>query len=324
MKGVMSNEKIGVFDRFNAAALMLVTSEYKNLERTRRQNGYPSSPTFQKLAPMPLDYTVINGVGIRYAHSPAVNKPTLVMLSPFPQSILAYAPIWEILAKSFNLYAYDMPGFGGSEGGFEYMSFKAQGDFVKAFLEHFQIESPHLLGPDVGMPALLHYVGTHENTVKSLLVGDGPAINPSSNASSIRKMVNSGFWRMVFRATGSGALIQGCIKVCYTNYHPNKEEVSDYIASYRDRMPEVMQWFKDYQKSIDTVDPLLEKIELPTKVFWGDQDAILYVDNGERLVQRMPNAELTVFKDCGHFCYQDRYLEFSEMVIDWITNREGL
>jgi pimeloyl-ACP methyl ester carboxylesterase len=83
-----------------------------------------------------------------------------------------------------------------------------------------------------------------------------------------------------------------------------------------------MQWFKDYQKSIETVDPLLEKIETPTKVFWGDQDAILYVDNGERLAERMPNAELTVFKDTGHFCYQDRHREFAEMVIEWVTKTE--
>ncbi|EOW0798531.1 alpha/beta fold hydrolase [Vibrio vulnificus] len=317
------SERISMFDRFNASALMLLTSEYKMLEKVRKKNRYPSFPTFNFPESMPMQYETINGVDIRYAHSSAEGKPTLVLLSPFPQSILAYAPIWGHLAKHYNLYAYDMPGFGRSGGSFEFMSFKAQGDFLKVFLEHFQIKNAHLLGPDVGMPAVLYYVAMHENSVKSILVGDGPAINPSSNASSIRKMVNSGFWRSVFRATGSGALIQGCIKVCYTNYHPNEEEISDYIASYRNRMPEAMQWFKDYQKSIDTLDPLLSKIEVPTKIFWGDQDAILYVDNGERLAERMPNSELTVFKDCGHFCYQDKHLEFLEMVISWIANCEG-
>jgi pimeloyl-ACP methyl ester carboxylesterase len=215
-----------------------------------------------------------------------------------------------------------MPGFGGSTGGFEYMSFKAQGDFLKDFLNHFDIQSPHLLGPDVGMPAIVYYTGTYDNDVKSLLIGDGPAIDPSSNASAIRKMVDSSFWRTVFKVTGSGSLIQGCIKVCYTNYRPNEEEVSDYIASYRNRMPAVMQWFKDYPKSLTTVDPLLERIELPTQIFWGENDAILYVENGERLAERMPNAELTVFKDSGHFCYQDSHKEFEYMVIDWITKQE--
>lgn len=315
-------EKISVFDRINASALMLLTSEYKSLEQLRRKNDYPMFPTFETTPSMPIKRTKINGVDIRYAHSEAIGKPTLVMLSPFPQSILAYAPIWTGLAERYNLYAYDMPGFGGSTGGFEYMSFKAQGDFLKDFLNHFDIQSPHLLGPDVGMPAIVYYTGTYDNDVKSLLIGDGPAIDPSSNASAIRKMVGSSFWRTVFKVTGSGSLIQGCIKVCYTNYRPNEEEVSDYIASYRNRMPAVMQWFKDYPKSLTTVDPLLERIELPTQIFWGENDAILYVENGERLAERMPNAELTVFKDSGHFCYQDSHKEFEYMVIDWITKQE--
>ncbi|MEZ9775872.1 alpha/beta fold hydrolase [Vibrio sp. 10N.261.54.A5] len=172
-------EKISVFDRINASALMLLTSEYKSLEQLRRKNDYPMFPTFETTPSMPIKRTKINGVDIRYAHSEAIGKPTLVMLSPFPQSILAYAPIWSGLAEHYNLYAYDMPGFGGSAGGIKYMSFKAQGDFLKEFLNHLDIQEPHLLGPDVGMPAIVYYVGTYDNDVKSLLIGDGPAINPS-------------------------------------------------------------------------------------------------------------------------------------------------
>ena len=103
------------------------------------------------------------------------------------------APV-EVLAehkpgKQGREYAFDMPGFGRSDGGLEFMTFKAQGEFLKVFLEHFDITNAHLLGPDVGMPAILYYVGTHENTVKSIIFGDGPGIDPSSNAGVIRKMV---------------------------------------------------------------------------------------------------------------------------------------
>ena len=88
------------------------------------------------------------------------------------------------------------------------------------------------------------------------------------------------------------------------------------------RVGAVLKWFKGYPESLATVDPLLEEISLPTKVFWGDEDAILYPDNGERIVERMPNAQLHIFKDCGHFCYQDRYEEFRDMVIAWVDEHE--
>lgn len=44
-------EKISVFDRINASALMLLTSEYKSLEQLRRKNDYPMFPTFERHHP---------------------------------------------------------------------------------------------------------------------------------------------------------------------------------------------------------------------------------------------------------------------------------
>lgn len=314
-----SLSRVTLYDRINASTLSLVTSEMSRLNDVRKQNGYSSSPTFPEPPEMPLEYEKIGGIRIRYAHSKAEDKPRLVMLSPFPQSILAYAPIWSFLAERYDLYAFDLPGFGRSEGGMEFMTFKAQGDFLNKLLEHFNINDSHLLGPDVGMPAVLYYVGNYENTVKSILVGDGPAISPTSNASVIRKMVESAFWRMIFRIAGAGALIEAGRRICYVNYSPNEIELSDYKKSYTGRINPVLQWFKDYPASLATVDPLLDKIEKPTLVFWGDEDAILYVDNGERIHQRMKNSELHVFEKCGHFCYQDRADEFKAMVVDWIS-----
>ncbi len=116
------------------------------------------------------------------------------------------------------------------------MTFKSQGEFLNKFIEHFQITDAHLLGPDVGMPSILYYVGTYNNTVKSIIIGDGPAIAPSSNASIIRKMVDSAFWRLIFRIAGAGALTEAAARICYVNYRPNTKEMSDYKKSYIGRI----------------------------------------------------------------------------------------
>jgi pimeloyl-ACP methyl ester carboxylesterase len=317
------NEKllsINYYDKLNASVLGLVTSEMPRLNEARKQNGYSDLPTFEEPFPMPFKYITLNGIKIRMAKSiSGIDKPTIVLLSPFPHSIMAFAPIWKLLKMNYNLYAYDMPGFGRSETDPTFMSFKFQGEFLKDFLTHFDIEDSHLVGPDVGMPSILYYVGTFKNKVKSIIVGDGPAINPSSNASVIRKMVGSGFWRLVFKVAGSGALVEAGKRICYVNYIPNKYEMSDYKYSYKGKVADTMKWFKDYPKSLATVDPLLENINTPTKIFWGEEDAILYKDNGERLHKRMPNSDLEIFKNCGHFAYQDNYQRFGEMVGEWVN-----
>jgi pimeloyl-ACP methyl ester carboxylesterase len=82
-----------------------------------------------------------------------------------------------------------------------------------------------------------------------------------------------------------------------------------------------MQWFKDYDKSIADTDPLIDIIEQPTLIFWGDEDAILYPENGERMHQRMKNSELKIFTKTGHFSYLDRYEEFGDMLVSWVLKQ---
>ena len=53
-------------------------------------------------------------------------------------------------------------------------------------------------------------------------------------------------------------------------------------------------------------------------VFWGDTDAFLGSDNARLLHRRLPNSRLTIFENCGHFCYQDKPEEFTQMLRAWI------
>ena len=44
----------------------------------------------------------------------------------------------------------------------------------------------------------------------------------------------------------------------------------------------------------------------------------------EQLHALLPNSALTVFKNCGHFCYQDKEVEFTELVRTWVCNGHKL
>ena len=305
-------------DRFNTRAILLITPEYGGVKRAQGRE-YGKQPTFSRPAHMPLEFKLIDGIQTRFAHAGSPDNPTVILLNPLPQSIVAFAPIWERLASQFNLYAYDLPGFGRSEGGNEMMTFEAQGKFLRDLINEFNIEKPHLVGPDIGMAAALHYVTHFPNDVESLMVGDGPGIAPSKNGSLINKAVNSGFWRLGFKITGAGTFVHAANQLCYVNYVPNAEEVSDYIESYDGRIGPVTLWFKKYPESLASVDPKLAEIDKPVLVFWGAQDQLLLVDNAHRLSQRLKRSKLHVFEHCGHFSYQDQHQQFADVVTEWVT-----
>ena len=75
---------------------------------TRQQNQRLSEiavkPTFR----------IIDGVSIRFVESDPANTDAL-LLSPWPESIMAYEPTWSRLAETTHLVAIDLPGFGRSE-----------------------------------------------------------------------------------------------------------------------------------------------------------------------------------------------------------------
>ncbi|MBB6461799.1 alpha/beta fold hydrolase [Flammeovirga kamogawensis] len=313
--------KRSVLDRFYASFLMTFTREYNQLEQIRRKNNYnKNTPSIAEPTIIDTNYVEIKGEKIRYAHYHNPGKETLIMLSPLPQSIIAYSPIWKQVTAQFNVYAYDLPGFGRSTGGMEFMNFKAQGEFLKEFIETFEIEAPHIMAPDIGMPTAIYYTGMFKNDVKSLIVGDGPAIDPSTNGSIIEKLGFSNFWQfLIGNFVGAGAFVEVGNRIGYVNYVPNAYELSDYIKSYDGRLKLSIEWFRKYPESLATVNPLLEKIEVPTLLFWGDNDQILPYDNGERISKRMKNSTLHIIENCGHFSYQDQHEAFSELLSNWVN-----
>lgn len=313
-----ANDPIGVVSKINAGVLLAVTPEYAQFKKSRRAGAGRAEARTVQFAMLP-EYREIEGVKVRTAQGGKQDGPVLLLLSPLPQSILCYNLIWTQLAQHCRLVALDLPGFGRSEGGQEFMSFDAQGRFLDLFIRTMGLKQVHIVGPDVGMPAALHYAIHQRHDVASLIIGDGPGILPTNNGSIINKMVDSASWRMVFRMTGAQAFVEGAYRLACVNYRPCYEEIADYVASYDGRIGPITRWFANYPQSLATVDPYLAALDLPVQIFWGDCDVFLRVENARRLHQRLKRSQLRVFDNCGHFSYQDKADEFADMVLAWVT-----
>ena len=75
-------------------------------------------------------FRTIDGVRVRYAESGSSQKPAVVLTSPWPESVYAFAPMWASLAGHARLYAVDLPGFGASERREDLLSPRAMGEII--------------------------------------------------------------------------------------------------------------------------------------------------------------------------------------------------
>ena len=317
----MPKDPLGFIGRMNAMSLMLITPEFYRISRLRGKNAGKIDYAKTNFDMKP-EFKTIDGLKIRIAKCERKSAPTILFLSPLPQSILCYDAVWSRLSETANLVAADLPGFGRSEGGQEYMSFEAQSAFLERFINTQGLKDVHIVAPDIAMPVALHYVIHRDQKVKSLMVGDGPGILPSKDGSLIRKIVGSGFWRTMVRLNGVRTFIAGAIQLGYLHYSPTCDEVEDYVQSYAGRIGQVTAFFKQYPDGCKDLTDKIESLKLPVKVFWGDEDAFLKVDNARLLNARLPKSALHIFENCGHFSYQERSSAFATMVQDWVVEKQ--
>lgn len=120
-----------------------------------------------------VGYRAVDELQIRYADSDGSASQHLVLTSPWPESLRAFAPIWPRLSGTARLLAVDLPGFGRSERRTDLLSPMAMSGFLVQILEEWDIADPHLVCPDVGTPAALFAAARHPGRIRSLVVGGG-------------------------------------------------------------------------------------------------------------------------------------------------------
>jgi len=64
----------------------------------------------------------------------------------------------------------------------------------------------------------------------------------------------------------------------------------------------------------------VEKIELPTLIIWGAEDAFQPLKFGEHLAQTMPNGRFEVIEQAGHFLPEDAPEALARLIAAFATS----
>jgi pimeloyl-ACP methyl ester carboxylesterase len=245
----------------------------------------------------------------------------VVLLSPFPESILSFAGSWKALTKECRVLAIDLPGFGASEGDRKDMSPSAQGAHLAAIFDELDLQDIHLVAPDVGMAAALAYVLDHNHRLKTMAVGHGlGAPGPFKLAFMVNMLAKFGFMRFITGVLGAGPLVAFTAKLGAIRHRANAKQIDDYKRSYAGRASEVVYWFKDFRSRAKNLSVRVKEIDIPTLVFWGELDVLFHPSNAEHLHAALPQSKLHILPEAGHASWADQPELFADMIIDWVES----
>ena len=308
-------KKLNIYDQLNAATLLLVSPEWRKVKAARKSAISFETPDVT----IPIENRTIANRNIRLAEAGPVDAPLVVLLSPFPESILSFTGSWKALTEKCRVIAIDLPGFGGSEGDRKDMSPSAQGAHLAAIFDELDLHNVHLIAPDVGMGAALAYVLNHKHRVTSLAVGHGVgAPGPFKLAFMISMLARFGFMRFTTGLLGAGPLIAFSSKLGSIRHRANAKQIDDYKRSYSGRAHEVVYWFKDFRSKAAELAGRVNEIDIPTLIFWGELDVMFDVSNAEYLNAALPQSKLHILPESGHLAWADQPELFAEMIIDWV------
>src|SRR5215468_6722577 len=263
-------------------------------------------------------FRTIDGLKIRYADSGGAQEPVVLLTSPWPESLYAFAPIWATLAEHARLFAVDLPGFGASERREDLLSPRAMGEFLAQLIAEADLGTPHIVAPDVGTAAALFAAAAHPERIASAIVGTGGAAVPIQLGEPLASWVLDPdldkYRRMDPR------VIVGVAMDTVAGGVPD-EIRADYLACYDgDRFAESMRYVRRYPEELPQLAELLPQIATPVTLINGRHDRVVPLANVEFLDERLPSSRLVII-DAGHFVLEEAPEEYASIILDSITGK---
>ncbi|MEV0464920.1 alpha/beta hydrolase [Nocardia tengchongensis] len=244
--------------------------------------------------------------------------PALVLLhggGPGASGMSNYSRNVEVLAQRFRVIVPDMPGYGRSSKWIDQSDpFGDLAGAIGGLLDELGIASAHLIGNSYGGAAALRLAMERPEKVNRLvLMGPG-------GVGTTRALPTAGLQELLSYYGGSGPSLEKITRFIreYLVYDGSAVPAELIEARYQDSLdPEVVAspplrrpsgplalrtvWRMDF-----TRDSRLRDVAHPTLVIWGTDDKVNRPAGGRMLAEAMPNCDLYLAANAGHWVQWER------------------
>ncbi|SEO86976.1 Pimeloyl-ACP methyl ester carboxylesterase [Halogranum amylolyticum] len=253
----------------------------------------------------------------------AGDGPPVVLLhgGGWDAAALSWRETVPALAETHTVYAPDLPGYGGSDPLGETPTTSSYGAFVVDFLDAIGVDAAALVGLSLGGSVALDVALSRPERVSRLVLVDSYGLGGTVPGGSlgalfvrIPRMAEAieGLLARHRRLTALG--VRGIV-------HPvnlTPELVDDVWAVARDHDGRAWRAFQRNEVGFgglrtNYVDRLPD-LSVPTLLVHGEQDALVPADWTVRAGTLIPDAEVRILPQCGHWPPRERPDRFTELV----------
>ncbi|MET1258950.1 alpha/beta hydrolase [Flagellimonas sp. DF-77] len=250
---------------------------------------------------------------IRYTELGNPEQPTILLLHGVPENLQTWYDVAPQLSQDYHVLAMDWPGFGGSEA-FEDAARYNPRSFARVgldFLDTLGIQRAHLMATDIGLsPALIMGVERADQIDRIVVMAGIPF---PTTAFSSRELRSFGRKNSIL----AKALIEWFPKISakiaynkgfYKGSDIPREVLGEFLEDGYNKHTQraFLSYFRNNALGQAYLERRIEEVHQPVLVVWGRQDRFINVALGRLMAERLPNAQLSIIEDSGHFIQMDK------------------
>jgi pimeloyl-ACP methyl ester carboxylesterase len=245
--------------------------------------------------------------GRRIAWGVIGDGPPLVLIHGTPFSSQVWRRIAPWLASRWRVHYFDLAGYGASEmAEGQDVSLGVQNRVLASLFRLWQLDRPDVLCHDFGGATALRGYYLDGLRYRSLTIFDAVALSPwgSPFVAHVRSH-EAAFAGLPAYAHDAllRAYIQGAAHRPLTD-----EALAVHMAPWQGETGQAAfyrQIAQMDQRHTDEVEPLYAPLDCPVQVLWGEEDAWIPVETGERLAARISTRPLVRVAGAGHLLQED-------------------
>jgi len=266
-----------------------------------------------------VEEPIFKGKVLIYEYGNKTNKTVVLVHGLGNVGAQDWSKLVPVLAKKYHVISFDLPGFGRSSKGNHNYSPENYANFVNWVVNQYVEGDYILMGHSMGGAIALYFAAYYPRQIEQLILIDAAGI---LHRLSFTKFAFNNFkptsWWPSLDFDEMNRLLP--VKIETLERFPMAFDLIIGTAFGRNRvlgadplkiagMSLVMQ---NYSK-------IIERVNTPTHIIWGENDPIAPVRTGELLKARLTNARLHIIKAVGHNPMQAKPKEFNQLVLDIIN-----
>ncbi|MCI8588127.1 MAG: alpha/beta hydrolase [Bacilli bacterium] len=204
-------------------------------------------------------------------------------------------PTFDTLIQSLSListvYILDYPGFGKTEFPEHSMTIYDYADMIHNWIEALEIKDPVFIGHSFGGRLSILLSGYYHYPYSNFILIDSAGIRPKK---TLKSWIHSKWYQLQKKL---GIFLPASKREKYLKKLFQKYASPDYQA-----LPPNMR--KTFQNVVNTdLSYYLKEMQARVLLIWGEKDPSTPLSDAKKMEKEIPNSELVVLKNLGHFPY---------------------